>query len=366
MRTEPNQHSPVACPAAWAGPGGQRGPTRPAARAGRWGVPAAGRAHRVRAALAAVLAGLASAWAGPAAAFTVFACEPEWAALTRVLLPSARVHVATHAGQDPHHIEARPGLIAQLRAADLAVCTGAGLESGWLPALQERAGAARARDVFFAADQVRLLDPRPGAVATPWAGDVHAEGNPHLHLDPRRLATVARALAERLGRELPAERSAISARLAAFDTRWQAQIQQWQQRAAKVRGRPVVAQHTGFAYLWDWLGVQQVADLEPKPGLSPTPGHLQRVLDSLRSAPPGAVVVSGYQDARPARWLSAQLSGAGSAMAVLVLPATVAEDAAEAGLVQWMDGLLATLVPALTAGPAAAPAPALPSRPVRP
>ncbi|MDP3615451.1 MAG: zinc ABC transporter substrate-binding protein, partial [Rubrivivax sp.] len=70
--------------------------------------------------LAGLLATLLSA---PAAAFTVFACEPEWAALTRVLLPQARVHVATHAGQDPHHIEARPALIAQLRSADLAVCT---------------------------------------------------------------------------------------------------------------------------------------------------------------------------------------------------------------------------------------------------
>ncbi|MFM8767275.1 MAG: hypothetical protein ACKOD9_05695, partial [Rubrivivax sp.] len=58
---------------------------------------------------------LSALWAFPASAFTVFACEPEWAALTRVLLPSARVHVATHAGQDPHHIEARPALIAQLR-----------------------------------------------------------------------------------------------------------------------------------------------------------------------------------------------------------------------------------------------------------
>ena len=94
--------------------------------------------------LAAVLPSLSSA-------FTVFACEPEWAALTRVLLPTARLHVATHAGQDPHHIEARPALIAQVRNADLVACTGASLESGWLPTLQERAGNPKAREVFFAA-----------------------------------------------------------------------------------------------------------------------------------------------------------------------------------------------------------------------
>src|SRR5574343_213958 len=93
---------------------------------------------RMRSDFLALLA--AAAFAAPAGAQTVFACEPEWAALTRVLLPAAKIHTATHAAQDPHHIEARPALIAQLRGADAAVCTGAGLEAGWLPTLQQRAG----------------------------------------------------------------------------------------------------------------------------------------------------------------------------------------------------------------------------------
>ncbi len=71
-----------------------------------------------------------------AQAFNVFACEPEWAALTKALMPQAVVFTATHHSQDPHHIEARPALIAQLRRANLAVCTGASLEAGWLPMLQ--------------------------------------------------------------------------------------------------------------------------------------------------------------------------------------------------------------------------------------
>ena len=121
--------------------------------------------------------------------------------------------------QRARHARLQRRLIAQLRAADLAVCTGASLESGWLPTLQERAGNARARDVFFASDHVVLIDPQPGAIGTPWAGDVHAEGNPHLHLDPRRLLQVSRALGERLAKELPAERMAIEQRSRAFGTR---------------------------------------------------------------------------------------------------------------------------------------------------
>ncbi len=295
--------------------------------------------------LSGLVVGLASALAAPAAAFTVFACEPEWAALTRVLLPTARIHVATHAGQDPHYIEARPALIAQMRVADLVVCTGAELEAAWLPALQERAGNVRAHEAFFAADHVNLIDPQPGAIGTPWAGDVHPQGNPHLHVDPRRVLEVTKALAERLANEAPSERVAIERRRAAFDARWRQQIAEWQRRAAPLRGHHVVAQHSGFGYLWDWLGINMVADLEPKPGMSPTPGHLQRLLAGLRAAPPFAVVISGYQDPRPGRWLTGQLAGAAGGMVpLLVLPATVPEQAGEKELVHWIDGLLGELM----------------------
>ena len=279
--------------------------------------------------------------AGPAAAFTVFACEPEWAALTRVMLPDARVHVATHSLQDPHHIEARPALIAQLRQADMAVCTGASLEAGWLPKLLQRSGNAKVQDVLFASDHVNMIDPQPGAIGTPWAGDVHAEGNPHVHLDPRNLLLVANALAARLQVQIPAQKAAIEQRRAAFETRWKSQMTQWQQRAMPLRGRQVAAQHTTFGYLWDWLGIQQTADLEPKPGMSPTPGHLQRLLAGLQAKPPMAVVVAGYQDPRPGKWLTGQL---GSSVPLLVLPATVSEDADAAGLVLWIDNMLNSLL----------------------
>ncbi len=68
-------------------------------------------------------------------AVIVFACEPEWAALTKTLLPEATLRIATTHLQDPHHIEARPSLIAQLRSAHFAICTGAELEACWLPML---------------------------------------------------------------------------------------------------------------------------------------------------------------------------------------------------------------------------------------
>src|ERR1700751_5351118 len=78
------------------------------------------------------------------AALNVFACEPEWAALAQELGGDKVSTVsATTAFQDPHHIEARPSLIARIRSADLVVCSGSELEIGWLPLLFTQSGNDR-------------------------------------------------------------------------------------------------------------------------------------------------------------------------------------------------------------------------------
>lgn len=281
----------------------------------------------------------------PLRAQTIFACEPEWAALTRALLPQATLHVATHARQDPHHIEARPALIAQLRSADAAICTGASLEAGWLPMLRQRAGNAAVQDgapgMFHAASAVALIDARPGTGGNPFAGDVHAEGNPHLHADPHRLLQVARAWGVRLQQLFPAQQAGIAQRQAAFEAHWSARIRAWELKAATLRDKGVAAQHASFAYLWRWLGMRQVADLEPKPGLAPTPGHLQSLLTDLRARPPYAVVIADHQNPRAGRWLVQQLGGG---VPLLQLPATVDDPEAPDALGLWMDGLVDALL----------------------
>lgn len=285
----------------------------------------------------------------------IFACGPEWAALTRVLMPAATLHVATHARQDPHHIEARPALIAQLRRADAAICTGAGLEDGWLPTLQQRAGNPRVRDgepgMFLAASAVTLIDARPGSAGNPFAGDVHEQGNPHLHADPRKVLDVARAWGRRLQQLFPHQAPDIARRLQAFESDWQGRIEAWSQRAKPLRGMELIAQHASFAYLWAWLGVRQTADLEPRPGLAPTPGHLQGLLAQWRARPGAVIVVGQHQDPRAARWLSRQL---GAKVPVLQWRATVDDPEAVDALGRWFDRLIEELR-ALRPGTAATP-----------
>ena len=245
--------------------------------------------------------------AAPAhAAVRILACEPEWGALAIELGgPQVDVSVATSALQDPHQIQARPSLIAKARNADLVVCTGAELEVGWLPVLLQQAGNAKIQagqsGNFAAADFVRKLDV-PTQVDRS-QGDVHAAGNPHIQLDPRNIALVATALTARLQQLDAANAAAFAGRGRDFQQRWQQALARWNTKAAPLKGMPVASQHKAFTYLVDWLGLKEVAVLEPKPGVEPSVSHLQQVLASLKAQPARMVLYAAYQDGRPSEWL---------------------------------------------------------------
>src|SRR3569833_3491817 len=99
----------------------------------------------VRWLLALLLAGVVSS--APARAdLNVFATVPEWGALAGELGgDKVKVYTATNALQDPHHVEAKPSLIARARNADLIIATGAELEIGWLPLVVQQAGSPKVR-----------------------------------------------------------------------------------------------------------------------------------------------------------------------------------------------------------------------------
>lgn len=260
--------------------------------------------------------------ASPAAAkLRVFACEPEWAALTTELAGDlVEVFSATTAQQDPHHIQARPALIAQLRRADLAVCTGAELEAGWLPMLQRRANNARIQNggsgYLEAASAVELLE-KPQRLDRA-EGDVHASGNPHIHLGPHNIGRVAEAISQRLIALDPTNSQLYRERHADFQQRWQTAIARWEKRAAPLRGMAVVVAHSDWVYLEQWLGLERIAALEPKPGVPPSSGHLADILARVQQREVKAVLYAAYQDRRAAEWLAAR-----SAVNPVRLPYTV-------------------------------------------
>ncbi|HEX6318816.1 MAG TPA: zinc ABC transporter substrate-binding protein [Burkholderiales bacterium] len=280
--------------------------------------------------------------AAPAhAALSVLACEPEWASLTQELAGDrAKVVSATTARQDPHRIEARPALLAQARRADLLVCTGADLEVGWLPLLQRESGNAGIQPgqpgFFEAARFVELLE-RPALVDRSM-GDVHAAGNPHIHLDPRNLLKVAEALAARLSALDAANAAHYAARQRDFAARMAAAVARWEREAASLRETRVLAHHRNWSYLAAWLGLRVAADLEPKPGIEPSAAYLAQLADRLKAQPAKMVLRTPYQPPRASEWIAGR-----TGMRAVELPFTVGGSARAKDLFSLFDDILARL-----------------------
>jgi len=255
------------------------------------------------------------------AALNVLACEPEWGALARELGgDKVSVSDATTALQDPHRIQARPSLIARARSADLLACTGSELEIGWLPILLRQSGNDKIQPGkpgnFEAASFVQKLEVPTRLDRA--EGDVHPGGNPHIQTDPRNIARVADALARRLAEVDAGNAAYYQARHKAFSERWNAAMQRWEKQAAPLRGMAIAVQHKGFPYLENWLGLHEVATLEPKPGVEPSSSHLGEVLALLQRQPAKMVIRAAYNDGRASEWLAERAK-----IPAVVLPFTV-------------------------------------------
>lgn len=269
------------------------------------------------------------------AQINVFTCEPEWAALTQALGGgNVAVTSATTAMQDPHHIQARPSLISKVRQADFLVCTGAGLEEGWLPLLLRKSGNPNVQlgqiGQFMAANYTQLLE-KP-TILDRSQGHIHSAGNPHFHLDPARIISIAPALTDALINVDPANQLQYQTNLALFTQQWQQAMKRWKQISQPLQGKRVVVSHNNWGYLLRWLGMERIATLEPLPGVPPSSAHLSKLLAKQKQIPADMILNASYQNARPARWLSEHAS---IPIATLPLSPSVNES-----LFQWFDRLL--------------------------
>jgi zinc/manganese transport system substrate-binding protein len=255
------------------------------------------------------------------AAIKVLATTADWGSLaTELGGDKVNVYTATSALQDVHRVDAKPSLVARARTADLIVATGAELEIGWLPVLLQESGNAKIQPgspgYFEATSALHLLD-IPTAVDRSM-GDVHPLGNPHVQLDPRNIALVAKALTARLAQVDAPSAAYYQQRGADFQARWQQAMTRWTAEGAKLKDVPVVVIHKDQTYLIRWLGMKEVAAIEPKPGVPPSAGYLADLVQKLGAAPPKMILRNAYNDPKAADWLAERVKAP-----VVLLPFSV-------------------------------------------
>ena len=189
----------------------------------------------------------------------------------------------SHGYQDPHFVEAKPSLVLTINRADALVYVGLDLEIGWLPPLVQQSRnphiqrgqpgnidastGIKVEDVpNIPADQLRAL------------GDIHPLGNPHYWIPPKNARGIARVLAQRFTELDAAGAGAYQAGLAEFEHRLDAKEAAWDRAAAPLHGLPVVTYHKSWSYVAEWLKLQEVGYIEPKPGIPPTANHTAQLI----------------------------------------------------------------------------------------
>lgn len=234
------------------------------------------------------------ALAAPAAASVkVVATTPDLAALvSEVGGKRVSVTALSLSTQDPHFVDAKPSLILKLNKADLLVAIGLDLEIGWLPKLQTSARNGKilssGSGYLDCSTAVHVLDVPVGKVDRSM-GDIHPTGNPHYLYDPRQAVKCAQAIRDKLSAIDGAGAKTYAANTKAFVTALDTARAGWETRMQALRGKPIVTYHKSWDYLADWLGLVEIAQLEPKPGVPPSPKHVADVLKLARAQ--GAKVI---------------------------------------------------------------------------
>jgi len=282
------------------------------------------------------------------AELTVAATVPDLAAIAQAVGGGkVKVLSLTLPTQDPHFVDARPHLVLQLNKADLILLAGLQLEVGWLPTLITGARnnkIQRGSDGYLDCSTLALLKEVPRTRVDRSMGDIHPGGNPHYLVDPDNGIRVVRGVAERLARLDPAGSATYRRNAAALAAAIAKAKQRWAARLKPYRGTPVVTYHRSWIYFTEAMGLQIVAELEPKPGIPPSASHVLRVIQTMRAQKVPVLLQEDYYPDRTAR-LVAQKTGA----RLLVLPGGTDLRRGETYL-QRLEILVTRLVEALKGG----------------
>jgi zinc/manganese transport system substrate-binding protein len=201
--------------------------------------------------------------------------------------------------QDPHFVDAKPSYILAASRADVWIEAGMDLEVGWAPLVREGSRNARIQKggegFVDASTHVRKLDVPPGGVDRS-RGDVHPYGNPHYWLDPLNAVPITADIALALARVDPANAGYYTDRRRAFLAELDRRMGGWRSRMEPLRGVPIVSYHQSFEYLARRFGVVVVGKLEPKPGIPPSPSHLARLIEQMKSRGAKLILVEPYYE----------------------------------------------------------------------
>ena len=214
--------------------------------------------------------------------------------------------------EDPHFVPAKPSLMKAIQHADVFISTGLELDTGWLPLVLPGSRNPRiqagTKGFVDASQGIDVLEKPTGTVSRA-EGDIHPLGNPHYYADPKNLEIVARHLAEVFSKLDPANAADYEANAKAFDEKMDASLEKWEKQMAPYKGSSVVTYHRNFDYFADRFDLKLFGTVEPKPGIPPSPRHINELSDAMKKAGVKVVLYQPYYSADASRAVAKRAGG---------------------------------------------------------
>ncbi len=211
-----------------------------------------------------------------------------------------------------HNVSPTPSQMMKLRKAVLFIHGGLDAEP-WVPQLIK--GARRknlqpgARGNVDVSQGISLKEVPQRGELTRAMGDIHVYGNTHYVLDPLNGIVIARTIANALKRTDTAHAEMFEANYEAFTQRIREMTDQLVTQMEPYRGTPVVTYHRTWPYLRDRFGLVKIAEVEPKPGISPGPQHLSQCVETMQVRGAKIVIVETYNSKKNAEFVARLVGG---------------------------------------------------------
>lgn len=238
---------------------------------------------------------------------------PDLAAITKAIgKDKVKVESLAKGYQDPHFVDAKPSYVLKLNRADLLIYNGLDLETGWLPVLitgsrNSKITSPNADGNLDASTLITNVLEVPDVPVDRSMGDVHPRGNPHYLLDPRNGITVARGIAERLGKIDPENSSFYELNYQQFKDHMVDKIATWEQELSGMQGAEIITYHKLWVYFNDWTGFREVNTIEPKPGIPPSPSHVAKLVKDAGSQDISFVLAANYYPEKTAKVVASRI-----------------------------------------------------------
>ena len=252
--------------------------------------------------------------------------------------------------QDPHFVDAKPSYLIKLQRADLFIQVGRDLEIGWVPSLLNSARNPKilqsASGFSDASMRVPILEIPTGAVSRA-EGDIHPFGNPHYWLDPKNGEFIADEIEEKLSSIAPEDASYFHNGAENFKKKLEESISKWEEKANKINlnGAKVVTYHKSWSYFAKRFGLEVVGFIEPKPGIPPSPQHIQSLISQIKSQNVKLLIIEPYFDIKLPQKIAYETGAK-----LVVLPPSVGAEKTILNYFDLFDRLIELLTEAVGTG----------------